>query len=176
MTRWTPYFLTTAFLLLGQLSSGQPADTLNLYDNISTTRYLISVSDYKSALKDTLGAKANLYMHFIDSISLSSKDSILYLEKGYCTSLNFYEREDYTKLDNALISAFLKKKARIVKNDKSYNVNNTKITKRKTRICNKPLGAVTGTNWVIKDADNNTTITELNRSTTKNAYRLINCF
>ena len=156
-------------------ATGQHADTINLLDYNGAV-FVISTSDYKSMLAKELGDKAKLYTHFIDSVASITNDSIIQLDKGYCTSLPFYEREDYQKLDHALMDAFQSVKMRIIKGGKSYNFSNSKITKRKTRICNRPLGAVTGVNWVIRDAKSNATVTELNKSKTRHAYRMVCCF
>jgi len=127
-------------------------------------------------LSKELGGKSKKYIHYIDSVSSSTNDPVLELDKGYCTSIDFYERRDYVKLDRALMAALLMNKMRIIKGGHSYVLNNCKITERKTRICNIPTGAVTGKNWVIKDANNKIKIAELNKSKTRHAYRMVSCF
>lgn len=156
-------FLVISFFSKQLLAS----DTIHLYDDVCKATFIIAVKDYKASFQNKLGRKAMPYLKYIDSVTSAKTAPYITIEKKYWMSFLFYQKEDLVLIDNALMEAFNTRKVRILKDGQSYNIDNTKVKTRKTRLCNKRFSAVTGINWVIKSLKSKKTITELVQSKTQ---------
>lgn len=150
-------------------------DTLHLYDDINKATLIIAIKDYKASFQNKLGRKAMPFLKYIDSVTSSKASTYITLDKKYWMSFSFYQKEDFVLMDNALMEAFNTRKVRILKDGQSYNIDNTKVVTKKTRLCNKRFSAVTGLTWVIKASKGKKVITELVQSKNENAYKMVNC-
>lgn len=150
-------------------------DTLHLYDDISKATFVIAVKDYKASFQNKLGRKAMPFLKYIDSVTSAKASTYITLDKKYWMSFSFYQKEDFVLMDNALMEAFNTRKARILKDGQSYNIDNTKVVSKKTRICNKKRTTVTGLKWVLNASKGKKYITELIQSKNEHAYKVVNC-